>query len=137
GRGGAHRRPHARGDREPWAADLRQSPQRPPLRALALGRQEGRRDGVPVGARSGLARAQEGMTAGFTIRRARPEDHPAVARELAEYLAYIGDRLDADGLDHDIAHWQAEDDGRSGVLLLVLDATAAVVRPAPLALPRP
>jgi len=67
------------------------------------------------------------MTAGFTIRRARPEDHPAVARELAEYLAYIGDRLDADGLDHDIAHWQAEYDGRSGVLLLVLDATAAVV----------
>ena len=67
------------------------------------------------------------MTAGFTIRRARPEDHPAVARELAEYLAYIGDRLDADGLDHDIAHWQAEYDGRSGVLLLVLDATAEVV----------
>ncbi|MDO8479880.1 MAG: GNAT family N-acetyltransferase [Candidatus Rokubacteria bacterium] len=67
------------------------------------------------------------MTAGFTIRRALPEDHAAVARELADYLSYIGDALDAEGLDHDIAHWQEEYDGRTGVLLLVADATGEVV----------
>ena len=67
------------------------------------------------------------MTAGFTIRPARPEDHPAVARELAEYLGFIGDTLDADGLDHDIAHWQEEYDGRVGVLLLVVDPAGEVV----------
>jgi GNAT superfamily N-acetyltransferase len=67
------------------------------------------------------------MTAGFTIRRARPADHPAVARELAEYLAFIGDTLDADGLDHDIAHWQQEYDGTSGVLVLVVDPSGEVV----------
>jgi GNAT superfamily N-acetyltransferase len=67
------------------------------------------------------------MTAGFTIRRALPEDHAAVARELADYLSFIGDALDADGLDHDIAHWQEEYDGRTGVLLLVADAAGEVV----------
>ena len=67
------------------------------------------------------------MTAGFIIRRARPEDHPAVARELAAYLSFIGDTLDADGLDHDIAHWQEEYDGESGVLLLVVDPSGEVV----------
>jgi hypothetical protein len=41
------------------------------------------------------------MTAGFTIRRALPADHAAVAREFADYLGFIGDALDADGLDHD------------------------------------
>jgi hypothetical protein len=46
------------------------------------------------------------MTAGFTIRRARPEDDTAVARELAAYLEFIGDAFEPDGLDHDIAHWQ-------------------------------
>jgi len=67
------------------------------------------------------------MRAGFTIRRALPEDHAAVARELADYLSFIGDALDADGLDHDIAHWQEEYDGRMGVLLLVADATGEIV----------
>jgi ribosomal protein S18 acetylase RimI-like enzyme len=67
------------------------------------------------------------MTAGYTIRRARPEDHPAVARELAAYLGFIGDTLDADGLDHDIAHWQREYDGTTGVLLLVVDPAGEVV----------
>lgn len=67
------------------------------------------------------------MTAAFTIRRARPDDHPAVARELAEYLGFIGDTLDAHGLDHDIAHWQQEYDGTSGVLLLVVDPAGEVV----------
>jgi ribosomal protein S18 acetylase RimI-like enzyme len=67
------------------------------------------------------------MTAGFTIRRALPEDHVAVARELADYLSFIGDALDAEGLDHDIAHWQEEYDGRTGVLLVVADAAGEVV----------
>jgi GNAT superfamily N-acetyltransferase len=67
------------------------------------------------------------MTTSFTIRRARPEDHPAVARELAEYLGFIGDTLDPEGLDHDIAHWQQEYDGISGVLLLVVDPAGEVV----------
>lgn len=67
------------------------------------------------------------MTAGFTIRRALPADHAAVEREFADYLGFIGDALDADGLDHDIAHWQEEYDGRAGVLLLVADPTGEVV----------
>ena len=67
------------------------------------------------------------MTAGFTIRRARPEDAAAVARELADYLAFIGEALDPHGLDHDVAHWQEEYDGRSGVLLLVVDPAGEVV----------
>ena len=67
------------------------------------------------------------MTAGFAIRRALPEDRAAVARELADYLAFIGDALDAEGLDHDIAHWQEEYDGRTGVLLVVADPAGKVV----------
>jgi GNAT superfamily N-acetyltransferase len=67
------------------------------------------------------------MSGAFTMRRARPEDAAAVRRELAAYLDYIGDALDADGLDHDIAHWQDEYDGRTGVLLLVVDEAGEVV----------
>ena len=67
------------------------------------------------------------MTASFTIRRALPEDHASVARELADYLSFIGDALDPEGLDHDIAHWQEEYDGRTGVLLLVADPAGEVV----------
>jgi GNAT superfamily N-acetyltransferase len=67
------------------------------------------------------------MTGAFTIRRALPEDTAAVGRELAAYLDYIGDTLDPEGLDHDIAHWQEEYDGRTGVLLLVVDPTGEVV----------
>jgi GNAT superfamily N-acetyltransferase len=67
------------------------------------------------------------MTAGFTIRRARPEDDAAVARELAEYLSFIGDAFEPEGLDHDIAHWQDEYGGRTGSLLLVQDPSGEVV----------
>ena len=77
------------------------------------------------------------MTADFTIRRARPEDHAAVAHELADYLTFISDALDADGLDHDIAHWQEEYDGRTGVLLLVADPAGEVVGPAAVRLLEP
>ena len=67
------------------------------------------------------------MTPGFTIRHAQPEDAAAVARELADYLAFIGEALDAHGLDQDIAEWQAAYDGRTGVLLLVVDPAGEVV----------
>jgi GNAT superfamily N-acetyltransferase len=67
------------------------------------------------------------MSGAFTMRRARPEDAAAVRRELTAYLDHIGDTLDAEGLDHDIAHWQDEYDGRAGVLLLVVDEAEEVV----------
>ena len=67
------------------------------------------------------------MTDGFTIRLARPADDAAVARELGDYLAFIGDAFDPEGLDHDIAHWQEEYDGRTGTLLLVEDPAGEVV----------
>ncbi len=67
------------------------------------------------------------MSGAFTMRRARPEDAAAVRRELTAYLDHIGDTLDAEGLDHDIAHWQDEYDGRAGVLLLVVDEAGEVV----------
>ncbi len=77
------------------------------------------------------------MTAGFSIRRALAEDHAAVARELSDHLSSIGDALDAQGLDHDIAHWQEEYDGRTGVLLLVTDAAGEVVGTAAVRLLKP
>jgi len=67
------------------------------------------------------------MTAGFAIRPALPEDHASVARELVAYLGFIGAALDAEGLDYDIAHWQEEYDGRTGILLLVADPAGDVV----------
>ena len=67
------------------------------------------------------------MTAGFTIRRARPEDDAAVSRELAQYLSFIGDAFEPEGLDHDIAHWQEEYGGGQGALLLVQDPAGEVV----------
>jgi GNAT superfamily N-acetyltransferase len=67
------------------------------------------------------------MSGPFTMRRARPQDAAAVRRELTAYLEYIGDTLDAEGLDHDIAHWEDEYGGRTGVLLLVVDPAGEVV----------
>ena len=61
------------------------------------------------------------------IRRVEARDREAVARELAAYLAHIGEELDADGLDHDIAHWEAEYDGASGVLLVVESPAGEIV----------
>ncbi len=63
----------------------------------------------------------------WTIRRAEPRDHESVARELAAYLAYIGAELDPQRLDRDIAAWQEEYDGVSGVLLVVQDARPNIV----------
>jgi ribosomal protein S18 acetylase RimI-like enzyme len=54
-------------------------------------------------------------------------DRDAVARELAAYLAYIGEDLDAEGLDHDISHWEVQYDGASGVLLVVESPAGEIV----------
>lgn len=61
------------------------------------------------------------------IRRVEARDREAVARELAAYLAHIGEGLDAHGLDHDIAHWEVEYDGTSGVLLVVESPAGEIV----------
>jgi GNAT superfamily N-acetyltransferase len=73
----------------------------------------------------------------YQIRRAEPADHAGVMRELAEYFRFLGEEVDAAGLDHDVADWQAEYDGAAGVMLIVVDpagevvGTAAVRRLAP------
>jgi ribosomal protein S18 acetylase RimI-like enzyme len=61
------------------------------------------------------------------IRRVEARDREAVARELIAYLAHIGEDLDAEGLDHDIAHWEVEYDGASGVLLVVENPAGEIV----------
>ena len=63
----------------------------------------------------------------YIIRRVEGRDRAAVARELAAYLAHIGEDLDGEGLDHDIAHWEREYDGASGVLLVVEDPAGEIV----------
>lgn len=73
----------------------------------------------------------------YRVRRAGPADHEGVRRELAAYFAFLGEDLDPDGLDHDVADWQGEYDGVAGVMLVVVDpaglvvGTAAVRRLAP------
>jgi ribosomal protein S18 acetylase RimI-like enzyme len=61
------------------------------------------------------------------IRRVEPRDRKAVTRELTAYLAHIGEDLDAEGLDHDILHWEAEYEGSSGVLLVVESPSGEIV----------
>src|SRR5262245_66675017 len=63
----------------------------------------------------------------FVIRQVRAGDREAVSRELAAYLAHIGEDLDVDGLDHDIAHWEVEYDGRAGILLVVESDAGGIV----------
>lgn len=58
---------------------------------------------------------------GHYIRRARPADRKAVQRELAAYFAFLGEALDPAGLDHDVAEWEQEYSGDTGVFLLVVD----------------
>jgi GNAT superfamily N-acetyltransferase len=64
---------------------------------------------------------------GYLVRRARAADHDAVTRELAAYLAHIGETLDGRGVDRDIASWQAVYGGGRGTLLLVEDPGGAVI----------
>jgi GNAT superfamily N-acetyltransferase len=55
----------------------------------------------------------------YRIRVATGADHDAVVCELRAYLAWLGETLDAEGLDKDIASWQTAYDGRRGRLLVV------------------
>jgi ribosomal protein S18 acetylase RimI-like enzyme len=63
----------------------------------------------------------------YWIRAAGPADHEGVARELAAYFAFLGEEVDASGIDHDVADWQAEYDGVAGVMLIVVDPAGEVV----------
>ena len=63
----------------------------------------------------------------YRIRPATATDHDAVARELRAYLAWLGEELDGEGLDKDIAHWQAAYDGVRGRLLVVEGPEGVVV----------
>ena len=77
------------------------------------------------------------MAEDYQIRRAGPADDAGVVRELAEYFRFLGEDVDASGLDHDVAAWQTEYGGAAGVMLIVVDpagevvGTAAVRRLAP------
>jgi ribosomal protein S18 acetylase RimI-like enzyme len=76
-------------------------------------------------------------TGDYDVRRAGPADHDGVTRELAAYFAFLGEDVEPDGLDHDVADWQGEYDGVAGVMLVVVGpagqvvGTAAVRRLAP------
>src|SRR5258705_12132629 len=59
--------------------------------------------------------------ADYQVRRAGPADHEGVTRELAAYFAFLGEDVDADGLDHDVADWQGEHDGVAGEMPVVVD----------------
>jgi len=65
--------------------------------------------------------------AGYGIRRATAADGAAVRRELEAYLAFLGEELDGEGIDRDIARWTEVYDGARGVLLVVVDPDGAVV----------
>jgi putative acetyltransferase len=67
------------------------------------------------------------VTGAYSIRRAGAADHEGVTRELAEYFAFLGEEVDAAGLDHDVADWQSEYDGAAGVMLVVVDPAGQVV----------
>jgi ribosomal protein S18 acetylase RimI-like enzyme len=72
-------------------------------------------------------RGMMGVSDRHVIRRVQVRDREAVARELAAYLAHIGEDIDAEGLDHDIAYWEVEYDGTSGVLLVVESPAGEIV----------
>jgi ribosomal protein S18 acetylase RimI-like enzyme len=63
----------------------------------------------------------------YVVRPVEPGDREAVARELRAYLAHIGEEFDGEDLDHDIAHWETEYDGASGVLLVVESPPGEIV----------
>ena len=67
------------------------------------------------------------MAEDYQIRRAGPADDAGVARELAAYFRFLGEEVDAAGLDHDVADWQTEYDGAAGVMLIVIDPAGRVV----------
>lgn len=63
----------------------------------------------------------------YVVRRAEAADDAGVTRELMAYLAFLGETLDADHLDHDVARWQEAYDGERGVLLVVAAPGGEVV----------
>ncbi len=67
------------------------------------------------------------MADAFSIRRAGAADHEGVTRELAEYFVFLGEEIDAAGLDRDVADWQGAYDGVAGVMLVVVDPAGHVV----------
>jgi len=58
--------------------------------------------------------------AAYAVRRAGPSDGAAVTRELAAYLAFLGEAPDLAGLDYDVAHWEDVYTGTHGAFLLVV-----------------
>ena len=65
--------------------------------------------------------------AGYGIRRATAADAGAVSRELLAYLGFLGEELDGEGIDRDIARWPEVYDGVGGVLLVVVEPGGEVV----------
>ena len=65
--------------------------------------------------------------AGYAIRRATAADSADVRRELEAYLGFLGEELDGEGIDKDIARWTEVYDGERGVLLVVVAPGGAVV----------
>lgn len=65
--------------------------------------------------------------AGYGIRRATAADGDAVSRELLAYLGFLGEELDGEGIDRDIARWPEVYDGVAGVLLIVVEPGGEVV----------
>ena len=65
--------------------------------------------------------------AGYGIRRATAADEDAVSRELLAYLGFLGEELDGEGIDRDIARWPEVYDGVAGVLLIVVEPGGEVV----------
>jgi ribosomal protein S18 acetylase RimI-like enzyme len=65
--------------------------------------------------------------AGYAIRRATAADSADVRRELEAYLGFLGEELDGEGIDKDIARWTEVYDGARGVLLVVVAPGGAVV----------
>jgi len=65
--------------------------------------------------------------AGYGVRRATALDADAVSRELLAYLGFLGEELDGEGIDRDIARWPEVYDGVGGVLLVVVDPSGDVV----------
>ena len=69
----------------------------------------------------------EPRAVGYAIRRATAAEGDAVTRELGAYLDFLGEPLDGEGLDRDIARWPEAYDGARGVMLVVVDPAGAIV----------
>ena len=77
------------------------------------------------------------MDDGYVIRLVESRDRVAVTREFRAYLTHIGETLDGDGLDHDIAHWEGQYDGVAGALFVIESPAREIVGTAGLRLLAP